>query len=145
MRRISATLGPLSKRRPLAAVCLLVACVAAAAGARAALRASPAAHARAEQADAGVQVLLLTLGPTSFEPSEVTLPKGKYLIVVHNRTGLEGFALRLERDGGVKLHEARVPARKLEWGGQFDMTPGEYVLSEADHPEWACRVNVNAN
>jgi hypothetical protein len=89
-----------------------------------------------------VSVLLLVLRPTGFEPSEVTLPKGTYLLVVQNRTGLRGFALQLDRVGGGRLHEVRLPERKLDWNGEFDLTPGDYVLREADHPDWNCRLII---
>ncbi|MDQ3745361.1 MAG: hypothetical protein M3444_13340 [Acidobacteriota bacterium] len=100
----------------------------------------PAAGAALRQ-EGDAQVLLLVLRPAGFEPSEVTLPQGKYLLVVQNRTGLRGFALQFDRDGG-RLHEVRLPARKLDWNGHFDLTPGDYVLREADHPEWSCRITI---
>ena len=126
----------------LACLCLLAAFGVAASGAHKWLSKVAAAGTAAARQEGNVQALLLTLRPTGFEPSEVTLPRGKYLLVVQNRTGLRGFALQLDRDRSERLHEVRLPARKLDWTGQFDLTPGDYVLRETDHPEWSCRVTI---
>jgi hypothetical protein len=123
-------------------LCLLIALGSAFASARAWL--SPSAPVTvADDDEDDVQVLVLTLRPTGFEPSEAALTKGKHLLVVQNRTGLESFTLRLDRENGGKLHEVRL-SRKLDWRQQFDLMPGSYVLTEAEHPDWTCRITVNA-
>lgn len=97
------------------------------------------------QADAepdSVRVISVTLRPTGFEPSEVSVPAGKYLLVVNNRTGLEQFTPRLEREGQGAAHEVRALRHKRAWKNALHLKPGQYVLAEADQPEWVCRITV---
>jgi hypothetical protein len=90
--------------------------------------------------DARAEVFTLT--PTGFEPAEVTLPAGQYLLVFNNRTGLDEFALRLDREGHGTVREARPPRRKRAWREVHKLTPGTYVVTETSHPEWSLRLTV---
>ena len=36
----------------------------------------------------------------------------------------------------------RLSKRKRLWRKVFDLAPGNYTLTEASHPEWACRIVV---
>ncbi|HYP54559.1 MAG TPA: hypothetical protein VEQ42_13500 [Pyrinomonadaceae bacterium] len=94
-----------------------------------------------EDSPAG-EVVVLNLRPEGFEPAELTLAAGDYLLVVNNRTGLDEFALRLEREGQGTLREARPPRRARNWRQMLRLTPGTYLLTETNHPEWALRVTV---
>lgn len=87
-------------------------------------------------------VLRLTLSPEGFTPSEVTLPHGRYLLVVYNKSGLEDVDLSLNAGAGHRLHEARAKGRGSRWRDVFEEPPGEYVLGVSDHPDWACRITV---
>lgn len=90
--------------------------------------------------DARAEVFTLT--PTGFEPAEVTLPAGEYLLVFNNRTGLDEFELRLDREGHGTVHQARAPRRKRALQGMHKLTPGSYVVTETSHPEWTLRLTV---
>lgn len=94
----------------------------------------------APSADARVEVF--TLSPVGFEPREATLPAGEYLLVFNNRTGLDDFALRLEREGQREAREARPPQRKRVLRQMNRLTPGKYVITETSHPEWTLRLTV---
>lgn len=85
---------------------------------------------------------VVTILPTGFSPSEITRPRGRFLIVVDNRSGLEETNLRLERAAGSRLREVRRTKEELIWRQLEDLPPGEYVLTEASHPEWACRITI---
>lgn len=91
-----------------------------------------------------VKVVLLTIRPTGFEPGEITLPAGQYLVVIRNRTGLDEFALRVERDTGEILLE--VPGRrfKRDWKQILQLAPGTYVVKETNHPDWICRISITS-
>lgn len=90
------------------------------------------------------RVLHLTLRPTGFEPAQVTVPEGPYLVVVNNRTGLDEFALRLAREHGAAVHEARPRRYQRSWRRALSLAPGAYVLTETNNPKWSCRVTVTA-
>lgn len=94
------------------------------------------------EAPRDARVELFTLTPTGFEPHEVTLPAGDYLLVFNNRTGLDEFALRLDRVGQGRVREAHPPRRKRTWRGMLKLTPGSYTVTETSHPEWSLRLTV---
>ena len=89
-----------------------------------------------------LRVLLVAIRPSGFEPKEITLPAGDYLVVVRNRSGSDEFDLRLERNTGQILRE--VPARrfKRDWKQILQLTPGNYVIRETNHPDWICRITI---
>ncbi|MEK6280647.1 MAG: hypothetical protein AABN95_09875 [Acidobacteriota bacterium] len=95
-----------------------------------------------DQSEAGVA--LLTIRPTGFEPNEISIPAGKYLIVVRNRTGLAQFSLRVDRGTGVRLYDVRLPRYKRDWKQIVQLTPDTYVITETNHPGWVCRITVTA-
>lgn len=87
-------------------------------------------------------VLRLTLTPEGFTPAEVTLPHGRFLLVVYNKSGAEELNLSLKAEIGGKLREARAKGRGSRWREVFNPPPGRYVLGVADHPDWACQITV---
>ncbi|MDQ3802235.1 MAG: hypothetical protein M3416_00030 [Acidobacteriota bacterium] len=109
---------------------------------------SPAAAAgpvasRQEQSGYKHSAIVFALLPTGFDPAEVTLPQGRYLLAVENRTGLvEEIELRLHRENSDKLREKRVPKGKRAWKEVIDLLPGRYVVSEAGHPDWVCHITI---
>ncbi len=102
------------------------------------------ADASGAEDEADAKVAIMTLRPNGFEPSEITIPAGKYLIIVRNRTGLDKFSFRLERGSGTRLHDVRMPRYKREWKHFLQLAPDTYVITEPDHPGWVCRITVTA-
>lgn len=95
---------------------------------------------------APLEVELITITPAGFEPKEISRLKGPFLLAVENRSGLEDVLLRLDRaTGGDRLKEVRVNRKKLDWRDQVDLTPGHYVLMEANHPGWTCGITITPN
>ena len=91
-----------------------------------------------------VEVELITIRPTGFEPKEITRPPGRFLLGVDNKSGLDEVALRLNRDIGSNLRLQRLPKRRRSWREMVDLIPGDYLLSEANHPEWVCHIKITA-
>lgn len=91
------------------------------------------------------RVDVIAILPTGFKPAQYTRPKGRFILAVLNRSGLEEVALELYREAGEKLREVRVPRSKLDWSEDFDLHPGRYILKEVNHPEWACEITVTPN
>ena len=85
---------------------------------------------------------LLTLQPTGFEPDEIRRPQGAFVLGVDNRTGVESIELRFVRADGQRLAVLESPKRKISWREVVDLAPGQYVLSEASHPDWTCTVTI---
>ncbi|HEY6802123.1 MAG TPA: hypothetical protein VI306_00970 [Pyrinomonadaceae bacterium] len=95
----------------------------------------------AERGEAG-KALWLTLKPTGFEPTKVTLPASQYFLLVQNATGLDRFGLVIEKEDGERLQEVRLEPFIRKWKKAITFQPGRYILSEIDHPEWQCVITV---
>jgi hypothetical protein len=52
--------------------------------------------------------------------------------------------LRFSREAGERLHEVRATREQPDWNELEDLQPGRYLLTEASHTEWVCRVTVTA-
>ena len=89
-----------------------------------------------------VETELITITPRGFEPAEIKRPRGRVFLLVNNRASLDEVTLRLDRVAGGRLHEVRVPKKRLDWAELFDLTPGQYVLTEASRPAWISRITV---
>jgi hypothetical protein len=87
---------------------------------------------------------LITLTPRGFYPSEVTRPEGPFLLAVDSRVGNRDITLRITRDNGAKEKEKSLKKGQSRWRQLIDLSPGRYVLTEADHPEWVCHINIVA-
>lgn len=125
----------------LSVLCLLVAISALSVGAHAWLSrtASPPAS---QKKEGRVEAELVTATPDGFEPSTITRPKGHFYLVVDNLTELPELELRITREAGHSLQEVRVQRGQADWAGLLDLGPGTYVLREAAHPDWECRITV---
>lgn len=123
---------------------LLLSCVGAAAAARALLRTAPAAPASATSAapDEQGEVELITLRPAGFEPRALTRPGGRFLLVVAKRDLAEEVTLRLFHETGNRLREVKVARAGRRYREVFDLSPGRYVLTTAERPEWVCEITV---
>ena len=85
---------------------------------------------------------LVTLRPDGFEPAELTHGAGLILLAVDNRSWRKDVLLRLDREAGGRLHEERLSNKKFNWRMPFELSPGRYVLTEANHPGWVCHIVI---
>jgi|SRR5215204_5833271 len=90
-----------------------------------------------------VETELITLRATGFEPSEITRPAGEFILMVENVTG-EPVNLRFDRETGERVHEMRMSREEPDWNESEDLRPGRYLMTEANHLDWVCRVTVTA-
>jgi hypothetical protein len=91
-----------------------------------------------------IETELVTIRRHGFEPQEITRPADPFILAVENRSGLEEVTLRLDRAAGNRLKEVNIPRGKLNWRDAFDLPPGSYVLTEANHPDWVCSITITA-
>ena len=85
---------------------------------------------------------IVTIQPQGFDPAEIARPRGKFALVVDNRSGLDEVTLRLDRENGPRQREAHVPHEGWNWSEVLELEPGRYVLTEANHPNWVCRIII---
>ena len=95
-----------------------------------------------QQRRADIEAELITIAPHGFEPTELTRPRGRFVLMIENRSGLEAVTLRLTREGGPRIREKRVPREEPDWSEVIDLEPGRYLLSEANHPDWVCLITI---
>lgn len=83
-----------------------------------------------------------TLHSTGFDPANVTCEAGRLKLTVVNESGTDGLTLRMKRMGGEVVRESQVPSGTSEWTEEYDLTAGNYVLSEVNNPAWLFYVIV---
>jgi hypothetical protein len=103
----------------------------------------PAAESQ-QQSEGTTEAEVITIRPTGFEPTEITRPRGEFRLIVQNLSGLDEADLRLSVDGGQVLYEARVPLTNRDWHRTVNPPPGTYLITEAKHPGWSCRVTITS-
>jgi hypothetical protein len=87
---------------------------------------------------------LITIRPEKFEPAEITRQvSGQFLLAIENRSGIEDLDLKLSKQGGEVVREIHFSSRLLDWRGVVDLAPGQYVITEAKHSAWGCRITVD--
>jgi hypothetical protein len=93
-----------------------------------------------------VESELITLRPFGFEPAEINRPAGEVVFAINKRSLLQDVSLTLSRVQGARLTDKvkDVGLRKgqLNWIERFNLPPGDYVLTEARHPEWKCAITL---
>jgi hypothetical protein len=111
----------------------------------ASLAAAPRSAAKEEAeaaASLSIQGEVLTLTSHGFEPNTLIRPHGQFVLIVQNRSLVESIDLALDRVAGARLRDVPVPRNKYDWNDLFDLTPGQYTLTEAGHPKWSCDITI---
>ena len=106
--------------------------------------ATPVLTATQGRPHSNMEAELITVTPNGFEPLEINRPKGSFLLMVQNRSGLPDVAIQLNRKAGPNLRALQLPREQPNWDDVIDLEPGRYVLTEADHPGWSCRITITA-
>jgi hypothetical protein len=102
----------------------------------------PRASLKPTQKPARIETEIITILPDGFQPKEVTRPFGRFNLMVDNRSGLADVSLQLDREAGSRLQAVQVNRSQLDWNDVFDLPPGKYTLTEANHSEWVCRITI---
>jgi len=86
------------------------------------------------------QVVSLQVTPSGFEPGETIAPRGKFLILLQNRTGRRDLNFWLGRENEGRVAESE--PEKRDWKAQVQLSPGTYIIGETNHPEWKSTIRV---
>ena len=104
-----------------------------------------------EQRDSGIasssptqpiEAEIIVLRPSGFEPKEITRPAGPFYLALHNLTRLDQLDVSLDPESGPRLQAIGVTKNKTRWQQKMTLPPGTYLLREASHPEWVCRITI---
>jgi hypothetical protein len=87
---------------------------------------------------------LVTVTPHGFEPSEITRPTGRFVLMVEDRSGLNTISSRLRLQAGLTLRNIPMKREQPNWSDVINLQPGRYVLSDGDHPDWVCHITITA-
>ena len=79
-----------------------------------------------------------------FEPNSITRSSAEFLLSVENRSPVGDIELHLDSAAGRRLHQQQVASERPDWRDFFTLEPGDYVLSEANHPDWVCKIRITA-
>ena len=107
-------------------------------------RAPSEAAAMDQGLQAPIQAELITITPTGFEPAELTRPKGKFLLAIDNRSGLDEVDFYFERETGGRVNVPLSRRGKLAWREIVDLPPGTYILRATNDQSWRCRLTITA-
>jgi len=88
-----------------------------------------------------VHALPILLRFAGFAPNEITRPAGDYFFAIGNLSGVKEVTFRLDREHGERLKEVNAK-REKPLKQIVHLTPGTYLLTEANHPEWVCRITI---
>jgi len=88
------------------------------------------------------EIELITLRPAGFEPTEITRPKGPFVLFIDDRSGRENSSLLLQRTNGGQSRAIGLQRQKSEWNDVVDLTPGTYVLQDANNSELRCQITI---
>lgn len=88
------------------------------------------------------QEVTLILNADGFAPAELTRGPGRFQLSVDNRSGVEELTLILSRSDGTQVRELRIPRGGGDWSEVLDLEVGRYALTEADHSNWVCFINI---
>ena len=88
----------------------------------------------------GRDELRIELTSSGFTPSEAQHAPGRFAIAVENSTLSGEYTLRLKAEDGTVLSELQVQKGSSAW--TVNLQTGTYTLTEADHPQWTCRIVV---
>lgn len=86
--------------------------------------------------------VLITINRGGFYPAALSRPKGKFFLLVENRSEAREVDLRIDRVAGDRLRKVKVSSGQLDWTELLDLSPGEYRLTEAKHPDWVCHITI---
>lgn len=101
---------------------------------------SALAEVGSNQLQGGRDEVRIELTNNGFMPGEVTHLSGTFAIAVEN-TGTAGeYTLRLKTEDGAVLKEVSVQKGSTAWS--VTLQAGRYTLTEANHPQWICNINV---
>jgi hypothetical protein len=97
---------------------------------------------RGDSTSPPAEVELVTLRPAGFEPSEITRPKGPFVLFVDDRSDKDSSSLELKRMNGQRVRDVSLNRRKSEWNEVVDLAPGTYALQDAINSEVRCQITI---
>ena len=94
------------------------------------------------QSDADkLEVELVTLRASGFEPLEIRRPKGSFVLLLEDRSGKDAVAFTLRDVKGQHLRKVNTSRTKFEWHDVLNLQPGDYLLT-SNSSDSACHITI---
>lgn len=87
-----------------------------------------------------VDELRLELNTNGFSPTTAHRSAGTFDIAVENSVMPGEYTLRLKNADGAVLKELSIQKGSAAW--TVTLEAGQYTLTEASNPQWACQITV---
>lgn len=98
------------------------------------------------QTEARLETELITVRRFGFDPPAIKRPAGDFQFFITNRSQSRELALTLSRVEGNrpsdKVKDVGFRKGQVKWAERFNLLPGDYVLTEASHPDWKCTITL---
>jgi hypothetical protein len=88
-----------------------------------------------------LEVELVTLRASGFEPAQVTRPKGPFVLFIEDRSGKEHSSFTLQQVAGEHLRQVNTTRTKFESYEVVDLPLGDYLLTNAN-TDSICRFTI---
>jgi len=62
--------------------------------------------------------------------------------MIEDHSGINSLSLRLVTAAGPTLREVPMVRESPDWSEVIDPSPGAYLLVDAAHPSWLCRITI---
>jgi hypothetical protein len=102
----------------------------------------PVTSTLSSDATAKLEVELITLRTSGFEPAQIVRPKGQFILLVDDRSGKEDSLLSLESLRGEKVRDINTKRMKFEWHDIINLPPGDYVLTSTAYTNSRCQITI---
>ena len=96
----------------------------------------------AQSVTSKLEVELITIRPSGFEPAEIVRPKGPFVLLVDDRSGKESSSLTLQRVSGARVRDINTKRMKSEWHDVINLPSGDYILTDAENPNSHCQITI---
>lgn len=102
----------------------------------------------AVQASDDTQVTLVTLTPRGFDPTEVIISQKRFVLAIDNLSQLNAVSIRFSQATGnpaaplAVLQQMQMARTRVNANTFYELSPGEYWLTEDGHPNWRCKFTV---
>jgi hypothetical protein len=92
-----------------------------------------------------IRVETVILTRFGFEPNSIVRSHGEFILFVENRSEVGDVDLRLDKVAGNRVHQQHVPKERPDWDNLFKLEPGDYILTETNHPNFTCDIRITAH
>jgi hypothetical protein len=90
-----------------------------------------------------LEVEVITLLTTGFEPTEIKRPPGNFILVVNNQSGINEVEVRLDAETRT-VAEGHLPKGKKRWRTVIAAAPSRYVLTALGPPERTAHITITS-